>query len=90
MSDYIDRDELLDRITKAEQTSGLNVIIIAGLETAYYMAKDMPSVDIEERKTGHWVDDYEYVCSVCGFECDDPYYLGSADYCPNCGARMEQ
>lgn len=45
---------------------------------------------IEERKTGKWIDEHDMTCSVCGFECDDPYYLGDANYCPNCGARMER
>ena len=42
-----------------------------------------------ERKKGKWVYEDEMTCSVCGFECDDPYYLGDAKYCPSCGARME-
>ena len=45
---------------------------------------------IEERKKGKWIDERDLTCSVCGFECDDPYYLGDANYCPNCGARMER
>lgn len=50
--------------------------------------KDVPT--IEERKKGKWIDEHDMTCSVCGFECDDPYYLGDANYCPNCGARMER
>ena len=42
----------------------------------------------QERKKGKWIDEDEMTCSVCGFECDDPYYLGDANYCPNCGADM--
>lgn len=38
---------------------------------------------------GEWIDDHgDDVCSVCGFKCDDPYYLGNANYCPECGANM--
>lgn len=39
-----------------------------------------------ERKKGKWIDEHDMTCSVCGFECDDPYYLGDAKYCPNCGS----
>ena len=42
-----------------------------------------------ERKTGKWIHEKEMQCSCCGFTCDDPYYLGAANYCPNCGAKME-
>ena len=41
-------------------------------------------------KKGKWIDYCGGVkCDQCGFECDDTYYLGEANFCPNCGARME-
>ena len=41
-------------------------------------------------KKGKWIDYCGGVkCDQCGFECDDPYYLDEANYCPNCGTRME-
>lgn len=55
---------------------------------------------IEERKTGHWIlhknglilKDIWGTCSVCGnilrFE-NVNAGRGDANYCPNCGARME-
>lgn len=40
-------------------------------------------------KKGKWIDYCGGVkCDQCGFECDDTYYLGEANFCPNCGARM--
>ena len=42
-------------------------------------------------KSGKWIDYCGGVkCDQCGFECDDTYYLGEANFCPNCGARMEE
>ena len=38
---------------------------------------------IEERKTGKWIDDN---CSVCG---QYVHHGDARNYCPNCGARME-
>lgn len=50
-----------------------------------------PSVDAAQIKHGHWVDNNEvFVCSECGKWFD--MLQGDADmnYCPNCGARMEE
>ena len=57
------------------------------------MLEDAPTIE-PERKTGKWivVDDgcISGKCSVCGWEAhmyeDD---VMGMDYCPNCGARME-
>lgn len=41
-------------------------------------------------RIGEWEDTGLCVkCSVCGFECDDVYYLGKGKFCPNCGCYME-
>lgn len=50
-------------------------------------------------KCGRWITIHDdvfagtYKCSVCGskppFD-DDGFYFGLTNYCPNCGARMEQ
>ena len=38
---------------------------------------------------GEWVDAWgNDKCTVCGFECGDPYYLGQANHCPECGSKM--
>ena len=50
--------------------------------------KALPTTD---PKKGKWIDYCGGVkCDQCGFECDDTYYLGEANFCPNCGARMEE
>jgi len=43
-----------------------------------------------ESKRGKWIEQYgDMACPFCGFSCDDPYYLGDANYCPDCGAKLE-
>ena len=43
-----------------------------------------------EAKRGKWFDNGGFdTCSVCGFGCGDIYELGSANYCPVCGAKMD-
>ena len=48
-----------------------------------YIAEGIPFSE------GEWVDAWgKDKCTICGFECDDPYYLGQANYCPECGSKM--
>lgn len=61
------------------------------------MLHNTPTVDAEPVKHGHWIcvdcGDYEEcVCSVCGGEnFGENYMIGStANYCPHCGAKMDE
>lgn len=49
----------------------------------------------DARPTGKWIDNQDNIggginCSICGkmLPCSDEYWY-EANYCPNCGARME-
>lgn len=56
-------------------------------EAAKLMSIAVPTA---KPRKGKWIDYCGGVkCDQCGFECDDPYYLDEANYCPNCGTRME-
>jgi len=52
-----------------------------------------PTIDAEPVRHGKWIDGH---CSLCG--CDVPAYIEdwkwikdmNANYCPNCGARMDR
>ena len=52
--------------------------------------KQLPSVNPQEPKTGHWTHDgshwkNRFICSECGYKLfDEP-----TNYCPTCGAKME-
>ena len=53
---------------------------------------EQPTIEAEPVRRGRWVDHQykefpvgRYECSVCGARHDMPW-----DYCPNCGARMEE
>lgn len=36
-----------------------------------------------------WIDKSGYTtCPVCGYSCNDEYYLGKGNYCPDCGTRL--
>lgn len=91
MSDYIRREEVF--------------LILASKGAAweaYQKVKQLPSADVEERKTGKWiVSAYELPvgthCDNCGWAWVDhidavklnPIFSHIiTNYCPNCGARM--
>ena len=85
MSDCISRQAVIESICK--QYTEHNTIVPIWLSIG-----DLPSVTPTER-TGHWIyRDGEgiyfnlYSCSECGFLCGTPTY----NYCPNCGARMQE
>lgn len=74
-------DDLISKRSATERLIIAKTLLDSVLE-------DMPTA---EPRTGEWLDDCGgMACSCCGFSCDDPYYLGEANYCPNCGARMEE
>ena len=51
----------------------------------------MPTVDAKPVRHGHWEIDMRgnWACSLCG---NDPYHdnMKNMNYCPNCGARMDE
>ena len=99
--DLISRQAAIDAITKyclkydlRELLADIECLPTADLseysdklwKTAYERGK----AEADPRK-GKWIDYCGGVkCDQCGFECDDTYYLGEANFCPNCGARMEE
>ena len=52
---------------------------------------DLPPVKPQELKTGHWVntDETHSKCDRCGAVFIIISANGEANYCPNCGAKME-
>lgn len=74
--------------------SGITVELHSGMAPEEW---DRAMAKLEEvgfataEKKGKWIDYCGGVkCDQCGFECDDTYYLGEANFCPNCGAKMEE
>lgn len=58
-------------------------------EALHNLSDELPKADVAEVKHGKWIKDRNcYTCSECGF-----YYFANnskANYCPNCGARMDE
>ena len=79
--EYIEREALVERLKKEECDCEWLWAIL-----------DIPAADVAPVKHGHWVKEKPDVlihwhCSVC----KNCYYLEepNANYCPNCGAKMD-
>lgn len=72
----------LDQYNNAEGMTPTEEWIAEAIATA-------PTIEAEPVRRGRWEDiDYLYSkCSVCG--CIVDTLNNAANYCPNCGARME-
>ena len=88
MSDLISRNALLDAMPKNDELLSVDVRRIIC---------ESPIIDAEPVRHGRWetkvytiesdgwITEYsEEVCSECGEE-----QIGISDYCPNCGAKMD-
>ena len=89
MSKYIDADRLYKDITRS----------IDYCEDILEIVERQPAADVAEVRHGRWIDysdEYDggyYECSVCG----EPWVFidgtpkdNNANYCPNCGAKMDE
>lgn len=99
MTEYIEKNAAIAKLTRLEVTKPLSTMI-----DAKRMLADMPAADVAPVRRGHWLDlcgDYQTAkCSFCasqyevtfGEESNGMLFDGFKrfyKYCPNCGAKME-
>ena len=73
-------------------------LVMEGLYIAEQHLKKQPTVEAEPVRHAHWIwkgdeGDSRFMCSACGGKENAPTCMGVPDiweYCPNCGARMEE
>ena len=87
MTNYIDREAMLEQIARRESLMvGDKMISIDALRE---FIMNRPIADVEEVKHGHWVFDIRTIvprCSVCG---EDAIVETVSPYCPWCSAKCE-
>lgn len=86
-------DNVDERNAKPDQKEEFK-IIRTYIEWARYVVECAPIVDAVEVVRSKWVEaedigDCCYACLNCGF-IRDGYLSYPANYCPNCGAKMEE
>ena len=62
-----------------------------GMAAAMHAINDMPTIE-PQRKKGKWIDNHT-TCSECGWQMIDDVIespnIVAFNFCPNCGAEME-
>lgn len=89
MSDYIERENAKHAVWGCTRDTGIDE---APFEYAEGLLENVPSADVAPVRHGRWIDmntpteNYfpRYKCSVCGHGSD------FSNFCPNCGARMDE
>ena len=90
MAEYIDIDEKITVTDTRGRERETTVRHILDLNGGVYTAADVRPVVKGFNKLKDYPSLFE--CSVCGWECGDtvPGDTETYNFCPNCGARMEE
>jgi len=89
MTEYISKQaaiiEMMDNdVDHTQGTDGREIVQIL---------EDIPAADVAPVIHSRWVlggyDDMYYVCEKCGHKQSEYYAKPTANFCPNCGAKMD-
>ena len=96
MGDYISREVVINRLLKIIESYQNYVSNVRPdvVRHCINVVDSIPAADVRENKRGKWLSckPYNpefngYECSECGAKYQD---LSPYNFCPNCGARMEE
>ena len=91
MSEYIDRQALLDAIPSTKEDKQISLFGAAA--DFISLVCDVPAADVAPVVHAHWKGCHtqDPYCSNCGFSYDreEGEYAQTTDYCGNCGAKMD-
>ena len=96
MSEYIDRQALLDAIPPTKEDKQIS--LFGAVADFISLVCDVPAADVAPIVHGRWIRFKEsdpetgYIhmrCSVCKAYWSDPSHADHFRYCPSCGAKME-
>lgn len=99
MTEYIEREAISEEIRKYYYKNPPNSSywegFDRGLDRAQRAILDAPAADVVPVKHGQWIDNeangykWAFVCSLCGYVDGHPFD-NRHNFCPNCGARMDE
>lgn len=103
MAEYIEREAVMQKFADHVKRSNNSDFVPAPTwNQAVQIVEDCPAADVQPVVHGHWMEQKIFtedsgfknpiVCSCCGSICVADLYgeLFLANYCPSCGARMDE
>ena len=99
MAEYIEREalevELNHRLNFLMGENGEYDHYTSGFDEAVTRVENFPAADVAPVVHGKWLkSEYEYhvgICSLCGCVPPKPAFRSTPyNYCPNCGAKMDE
>lgn len=103
MSEYISREELIDRLRKTELSADQIRMLVYPKEAVVGAIYDCTSADVRPNIHGYWkrrtyIGNHEtvtmFVCSECdkefGWDIETGIAISDNNFCPNCGAYMRE
>lgn len=106
MSKYIDADKVIDYANQEVSSPFFSIEREGAEDVITYKNKwafvkqvmvGMPAADVQEVRHGRWErnnkDEFFYSCSNCGHKAygnTAEIVAGGYDYCPQCGAKMDE
>ena len=97
MAEYIDKNATVG-ILEAMSRNADCECIKKRLEKAAKRVSAIPAADVAPVRYGRWIDNH---CTACGmmpmgdemwknYDCEPPLFERFMDYCPSCGAKMQE
>jgi len=93
MTRLIDADALAKKLNTFNDRMNGNEHFLNGIESAKEIIENEPTIDAEPVRHGKWIGYAGTIgneCSVCGKWIDVLQGTAEMNYCPNCGARMDE
>lgn len=95
MAEYIEREAVIKVLH--ENTTEMESDIYYGSNKGVPkdeiedIINEIPAADVVEVRHGEWGDDgIAYVCNICGKNLVIEQGTAEMNYCPNCGAKMDE
>ena len=88
MSEYIDRQALLDAIPSTKEDKQIS--LFGAVADFISLVCDVPAAGVAPVVHGEW--EHHCICSVCKIACGpkNEAVRKFYSYCPNCGAKMDE
>lgn len=97
MTGYIDADKLREYLEKEAESDDVKYSFIGtGVQATISVIKTFPLEDVKPVTHSHWIEKKyrispdTFISNACCNACDGINKTGYTNYCPHCGAKMDE